>query len=181
MKEFPSHAIRERAKAFEKAGFPLIQAEIAGEQFEYFVIPQDLSPTLRNFAMRMTHTDFQHGTPGVVGVYGVSDAIPQRLRDYWAFHEFAEFNLLGIETEGRCQAAEKMVLSEVPSSLSREYVNLRLSFFEDLAAFFEEDLKSEVPNYTPADLEEINHSRSYLEFISGTVGYSDRRHPKVEL
>lgn len=167
MKEFPLQAIRERAKAFEKNGFPLVQTEVAGVQFEYFVIPQELSPVLRNFALRMTHTDFNYGTPGVVGVYGVSDSVPPHLRDYWAFHEFAEFNLIGNFKMGRCKNAEEMVIDFVPEEHRYEYVERRKVFFEDLTNYLKDDMSSDTPNYSVADLAEVMGTAILLDSLSG--------------
>lgn len=161
MKEFPSQQIEGRKKIFEKENFLVEESQLGELNVSYFVIPQELNPSLQDFALRMTTTNPK--TKEVTGIFGVSDSVPAELRPYWAAHEIIEFTQIGINQEGRCAAAEERIIELLPEDLKQEYVNRRIPFFENLIIFFMDDIASENGNYTDDDLLEAQATLEYLK------------------
>lgn len=158
MKEFEPSVITQQREAFELASYPLVKREIDGVSFSYYVVPQEKNPALPDFAMRMTHTDPQTGEM-TDELFGVSNSVPETLRDYWALHEVLEFREIGINTEGRCQQSEARVLEVIPEELTHEYIRRRIEFFQRLIPMFETN-----PDwFSKEDIEEAQTTLALLE------------------
>ncbi len=166
MEEFDSSTIQATENHFKKSDYPLHEANFGQIHFPYYVIPQEVFPVLPDFALRMTHTDLETGE--VNGIFGVSDSVPQELRDYWVAHEYIEFIKIGINNQLRCVEAEGQVVQMIPDNLTPQYVARRITFFENLVKFFYEEIEKETGNYTKADLQEAQSSLLFLRTITKT-------------
>lgn len=164
MKEFDSSQIHSQRKIFGEAAFPEIRVGIGGRDFSYFVIPQKVFTALPDFAMRMTHTDPETGE--VEGIFGVSDSVPEEMRDFWVLHEYVEFIEIGIDQKGRCVEAEIQVVQTIPDDLAPQYVLRRIIFFQNLINFFQDEIESGVTEYTKEDIKEAQNTLFILKSIS---------------
>lgn len=160
MREFSPEQIESARKNFAAGGFPLRNVQLDGRTFSYYVMPQEVFGVLEDFAFRMTHTEPQNGL--VSGIFGVCDSVPEELRDYWAAHEYIEFVEIGIAEKRRCLRAEKSVLDLIPEGLCQQFITRRISFFENLVAFFRNEIANSTGNYHEADLREARATLRYL-------------------
>lgn len=160
MKEFSLPEIEGTREYFKKEGFAVEEARLGDLYVSYWVVPQKAFADLPDFAMRMTNTNPE--TSEVLGIFGVSDSVPQELRPYWAAHEIIEFTQIGINTKKRCVSAEEGVVGLVPDGLKDAYIAKRTEFFTNLVEFFRKDLKAGAGNYTKADFREAVTTRQYL-------------------
>lgn len=163
MKEFSSQAIEQTKSFLEGKNFPVENSKVGNLEVSYWIIPQSLNPTLPDFAFRMTNTDSATGE--VLGIFGVSESVPQELRPYWAAHEIIEFTQIGIGKEGRCEEAEKTVVNLLPDNLRRQYIDKRILFFSNLVNFFQQELIKSTEDYTENDVKEAQDSLAYLQSL----------------
>ncbi|MCR4264398.1 MAG: hypothetical protein NUV98_06810 [Candidatus Roizmanbacteria bacterium] len=163
MKQYEQSEIDQTRGYFERQEFPVEEVNVEGIAVPYFVIPQELMPSLPDFAFRMTRTDPEAGN--VVGIFGVSDSVPEELRTYWALHEIIEFMQIGIDQEGRCAQAEELVVAQIPVEHAAAYIEKRKVFFEKLCIFFQSELDAQTGSYTEEDLHEAEASLHFLNSL----------------
>lgn len=160
MKEYSLADIEATSRYFESQQFPVYEASVGDVSFKYSVLPQHLAPDLPDFAFRMTHRDPENKQ--MTGIYGVSESVPEEMRPYWAAHEVIEFEQIDLETQGRCASAEERILALVPDRLKTDFINRRVTFFDNLVGFFRKDITEKGGNFTPAD---VNEALTTLQFL----------------
>ena len=152
MRLFTKQEIDLNRKGFESK-FPQAEAQVAGLQIPYFVMPQSLDE-LTGFVYRCTSSSPDDGF-----VFGIADSVPEASRPFAIYHEFTEFMEIGIHTQGRCVQALERELQEVPKDKLPVHLRERFCFFRGLIPYCES--RPEV--YTSADLEEMRGSLERLE------------------
>ena len=153
MEKYDKAKIEGTREYFKKENFQEVQETLEGRTFSYFIVPQSKSPDFPYFVIRMT------GEKEDGYLFGISDLWKEELRKYPTFHEFVEFNEIGVDTEGRCVSALEKELKIVPKEFRKEYMAIRRDFFKTLI-----DYASKLPQkYTKSDLEEFEGSLDRLK------------------
>ena len=159
MKKDTKLSIDETREYFQSQNYTEVEIRRAGRELSYFILPATLSPELPNFVFRCT------GLPGDGEVFGISEDVDPRFRDYWVLHEYMEFVEIGMDVEGRCKQALDQELDIVKGRFNlsdfEHYVRQRRNFFRDLIVY----CSKETDTYTPEDLQEFGKSLSELERV----------------
>lgn len=163
MQKFTKAAIDERRQDFKRR-FSDRSASLGKYSFSYFLLPQELNPDLPDFAYRCT------GEPNDGYVIGVSNSVAPVYRPLWAFHEYFEFAVLGIDAHNRCGRAmeEEINIARailVPQSetdtILADYFRRRTLFFDNLVRYAEANRHS----FDEPDIRQFRVSRSILETL----------------
>lgn len=158
MRIFNKEDIEKMRDLAESNGFEKARASVDGHSFEYYVLPSNVNPELKNFVWRVT------GKPEDGYVLGISEDVKEEFRPYSVFHELYEFNTLGIQNPDRCSLASHKELLEVPSLIANEYSEMRSKFFRDLRGFALKNPRE----FTREDLKHFLKSKAIFDgFLNG--------------
>lgn len=155
MKKYSKEEINGTRGYFQSQGFEEVDVTLEDLQFTYFVMPKELEPLLPDFVFRCT------GDENAGYVFGISDSVDDRFRQFAVAHEYIEFTQIGMDTPKRCATALERELALVPEDIKDEYVDMRHRFFSNLIEYCQE----KPDKYTPHDINEFKSSLSRLEEI----------------
>lgn len=153
MKKFTKDEIEKTRNYFRNQGFKKVDVSLGNRKFSYFVVPQSLEPNLPDFVIRLT------GEPSDGYVFGVSDSVKERHRQYVVAHEFIEFNEFGIDSQDRCTKALEEELRLVLTQDQPDYLRMRRDFFRNLIQY----CLNQSELYTESDLNQFRQNLARLE------------------
>lgn len=161
MKSFSNSDIEICRETFVRAGYPKRELKLEGHEFDYFILPERLfqmdGVPIPNGLFRMT------GRKKDGCVIGVSTEVPAAVRPYFAFSEFNEFMVHGLENPNRTLLSEQdmlRILNESPF-LRSLYVNSKLSLYNHLIRESEGQLSKW--RFTRADYNGFEAARDFLK------------------
>jgi hypothetical protein len=129
MRIFTRSEIDEWREKFVQRKYSLLEANLVGRKINYFVIPRKLFNGIPNGLFRMT------GHPSDGYLVGVSDEVPVVVRPHFAFSEYDEFMIYGMNDLDRTLHSEqnmvRIVEKECPH-LKGSYVIGKLSLYEHI-------------------------------------------------
>lgn len=155
MKKYSKEEIDRTRAHFENCGFEKVSVVLGGRTFDYFVLPQSLSPELPDFVFRST------GEQSDGYVFGISDSVRKDFRKYAVAHEYIEFMELG-ENKNRCVSALEEELKLVPAGIKRGYIKMRTDFFDNLIKY----CTARPDQYTNEEINEFRKSFDRLKELS---------------
>lgn len=116
--------IEQMEQLFKDRNYPLVNADVGGRKFAYYVLPQLLNNDLPDFIYRVTNNETRRY------VMGVSESVPAELQPYFALAEYIEFIEIGIDVPGRIIEAEKRVLSVIPAEYMDDYLKRKTALYQ---------------------------------------------------
>ena len=154
MEDYTSAQIEGTILYFQREKCPEVEAKVGNRLFTYFVIPQEQNPSLLHFAFVCANS--------VTKEYflGVSDKVPEEMRQYFMLHEYIEYLEIGLRTPGRCKKALEEELRFIPREMKKDYLVLRKTFFQDLVTFYAAKPKDEQKG-----INEFIKTRNYLDML----------------
>jgi len=158
MIRFTREQIDEQRKKFQDSGRSQGVANFGGELIDYFLLPAEWGrgKGLTNFLFRMT------GEPDAGYIVGVSDNVPEQIRDAYVFSEWAEFMRYGLEDRDKALHAEQEVVSNLSGEVQSEYrINKARMYFEILAGVRRDGLKEW--GFNISDVKGFIRAKSFLE------------------
>lgn len=159
--------IEDTIKYLQQKGYPEVTADLGGNlRFNYFVVSQTENPQLPDFAIAMRGRDIKEGV-----LLGVSDSLDEKIRKYWAAHEFIEIVQLGGEllregdntSTNDCLTASELELSLVPDDIKPGYIKRRIDFFKNLISYAKKN------NYPQLDISNFRGSLKKLQDLSHQI------------
>ena len=156
MKTYTLEQIASARAQFVEEGFPQFNAQLAGEIFNYFVLPQSLNHTVHYFTLAMTN-----GKPFEGELYAVSEAVPAELMPYAVLSDVIEARKLSHLPARRSSAATMKVVRIVPQEMKRDFILVRRKFFDGLVGY----AKSVPEMYSPSDIDDFERSLNLLDAL----------------
>ena len=153
MKKFTKAEINGARAYFKSKGYQEVNASLGNIQFSYFVVPQAIEKDLPDFVIRLT------GEPDDGCVFGISDSVDERYRQYAVAHEVIEFTEIGIGTPDRCTKALDEELKLVPDEIKQDYAKMRMEFFRNLIQY----CSKQPALYNESDLNQFKKNAARLE------------------
>lgn len=155
MKKFTKAEISGARAYFKSKGYHEVNVTLGNRKFSYFIVSQSEEPKLPDFVIRAT------GEPEDGCVFGISDSVDERYRQYAVAHEFIEFTEIGIGTPDRCTKALDEELKLVPAEIKQDYTKMRMNFFRNLIQY----CSKQPALYNESDLHQFQQNAAKLEEI----------------
>ncbi len=103
-------------------------SNVGDSPVNYFELPNRVTEGtgLTRVLFRMT------GEPDEGYVVGVTENVPEELKDYWAYAEWAEFMKYGLDNPDKTLHAEQDTLSRMPSEIVLDYATTKAQLYSEM-------------------------------------------------